>query len=118
FKRVDDLTLRAGSIGRDEQGVVPARQLIAQIAAAAESLDDAKRVRSLHTVFMRPCDARQPVDLVFDTAHVGSTFSTVRAAVEQGGVSRVAALVFLDRGEVELIHHEPSAPLVTSPEET
>ncbi len=110
---------RAWSVPHDSgRPVVEGAQMLAQMMVAAGRSDEAKRVRSAHALFARVGNTTEPLDVSIDVVHSGRSLSSIRAEVRQVGRVLTAALIMLDAGERDVIHHELPMPVGVDPPAT
>jgi acyl-CoA thioesterase II len=96
-------------------GVVFGGQIQAQMIVAAATVDQAKEVKSLHTVFARGADPTQPLEFDVDVLHAGRTFASATIAAVQRGQIKARALALLNDVDSDLIRHQTAPPNVDGP---
>jgi acyl-CoA thioesterase II len=97
--------------------VVEGGQLLgAAIVAAAKSRPD-QRVTSSHMAFVKAASFDEPIQLMVEARHRGSTLSLFDIRIEQGGSLRANALVMTDSGTEDFIRHDEPMPVVPPPDE-
>jgi acyl-CoA thioesterase len=95
--------------------VVFGGQLLAQSIFAASTVDEAKEVKSLHTIFARAGDTGHPLDVDVDAMHTGRAFASATVTFSQGGKLCCRSLALLNAPEPDLIRHQPERPDVGAP---
>jgi acyl-CoA thioesterase-2 len=77
-------------------------QVLAQsVIAASRTVEDDRRIHSLHGYFLRPGDVEQPITFAVDRIHDGRSFSTRRTQAYQNGLpilSMIASFQDVDPG--------------------
>jgi acyl-CoA thioesterase II len=96
-------------------GVVFGGQIQAQMIVAAATVDQAKEVKSLHTVFAREASPTQTLDFDVDVLNAGRTFASATIAAVQSGQVKARAVALLNDVEADLIHHQTAPPNVDGP---
>lgn len=98
---------RAPSIVFGSGSVVFGGLLLAQSLMAGASIDPAKEVKSLHTVFARGASADAPLELDVDVMQNGRTFASGSVTARQGERLCTRSLVLLHAPDPDLIRHQP-----------
>ena len=122
---LDVLQLEAAGEGRftarsvDLTGgaVVFGGQLLAQSIMAAATVDPAKVVKSIHTVFSRGAKLDAPLEIELDVMATGRAFASTAVTIRQDDRVCTRSLVLLSSVEPDLIRHQPESPDVGPPEE-
>jgi acyl-CoA thioesterase-2 len=96
-------------------GVVFGGQLMAQAVVAALAGEDAKRVKTVHTVFARSGRPDAPVEIAVDRMHRGRAFASSTVTIGQGDRLCTRSLVLLTADEPDFIRHADAAPDVAPP---
>jgi acyl-CoA thioesterase-2 len=91
-------------------------QLLAQLVAIASETAPGKQVKSLHVLFPREGDLREPVEFAVSRPQDGRTFAGRQIAGTQGGKTIVTATVSLHALE-EGPEHQLEGPQVGAPED-
>lgn len=107
---------RAQNYELGERGVVFGGQLIAQLIAAAATVDPTKMVKSASAVFARPVLVEEDVELQVDVLQAGRTFASATTSLWQDSKERARAMVLLSAEEPDLIRHGSAMPDVPGPE--
>ena len=105
----------ARNFGEGPGNVVFGGQLLAQAIFAASRADEAKELKSLHTVFARAGATDQPLDVDVDVMHTGRAFASATVTFSQGGRVCCRSLALLNAPEPDLIRHQPDPPDVGAP---
>ncbi|MFG6138555.1 acyl-CoA thioesterase [Halomonas sp. B23F22_10] len=85
------------------------------LSAATHTVDDSRRVHSLHGYFLRPGDASRPVVYQVDAVRDGRSFTTRRiTAIQKGRPIFFCSASF--HGQDHGLDHQPTMPEVPSPE--
>jgi acyl-CoA thioesterase-2 len=98
-------------------GVVFGGQLLGQTIVAGLAGHEAKRVKTVHTVFARSASPDAAVDIVVDRMHAGRAFASSSVTISQGDRLCTRSLVLLSADEPDLIRHADDAPSVPAPED-
>ncbi|MFN0089216.1 MAG: acyl-CoA thioesterase [Acidimicrobiales bacterium] len=126
---LDDLVrlLTLSRLGGDEfEGANPAEQrtriyggqLLGQaLAAAQQTVDDARPVHSLHAYFLAEGDPAQPVRYEVERTRDGRSFSARRVVARQGGRAVFSLLCSLQAPEEGLVHQDGALPADLAPPE-
>lgn len=96
-------------------GVVFGGQLLAQTIVAGATVDPAKEVESVHTVFARGAAQDQPLDIQVEPMHAGRALASATVTVRQGERLCARSLVLLSAVEPDLIRHADAPPAVGPP---
>jgi acyl-CoA thioesterase len=110
-------TFQGSSIVFGAGSVVFGGQLLAQSILAGASVDPAKEVKSIHTVFARGGATDVPLDFEVDVMQAGRTFASASVTARQGGKVCTRSLVLLHAPDPDLISHQPDPPKDGTPEE-
>jgi acyl-CoA thioesterase II len=124
---IDDLvgSLELTEVGPDEYragnvsagpGVIFGGQLMAQSVVAGLVGHDAKRVKTLHTVFARGGRPDAPVEITVDRMHAGRAFASSTVTISQGDRLCARSSVLLSADEPDFIRHADPAPAPPGPE--
>jgi acyl-CoA thioesterase II len=97
------------------RNVVEGGQLLAQAIVAAARSASPQRVTWASMTFPKAASFDSPIDLTVDTLRRGKTFSSVAVRAEQDGKLVAPALVLLDAGAPDTIHHTHDMPDVPGP---
>lgn len=97
--------------------VVFGGQLLAQSVVAGATVDPAKEMQSISTVFARGARPDQPLDIDVDTLSTGRTFSSASVTIRQGDRRCSRSLVVLSTPDVDRIRHVPKAPATVVPDD-
>ena len=108
---------RAANVATGVGGVVFGGQLLAQTIVAAASVDPAKELKTVHTVFARGASPDRPLDIDVETMHVGRALASAAVTVRQGERLCTRSLCLLSAVEPDLIRHAEDAPPSGTPEE-
>ena len=100
-----------GASGRVFGGQIMAQALM----AAGRTVDEERRVHSLHGYFLRPGDSRVPVLFTVDRIRDGRSFSTRRVVAIQHGEAIFEASASFQRRETGF-EHQATVPTLTPPE--
>ncbi len=106
---------RARNFGSGPGAVVFGGQLLAQTIMAAATVDPAKQVKSVHTVFTRTGAVDQPIDVDVDVMHNGRALGSATVTMGQGGKVIARSLVLINAPDPDLIRHQIDAPSVGAP---
>ena len=106
---------QARNFGEGPGAVVFGGQLLAQAVVAGSKADEAKEVKSLHTIFARGGAIDQPLDVDVDVMHTGRAFASATVTFSQGGRLCCRSLMLLSAAEPDLIRHQPDRPDVGAP---
>lgn len=99
-------------------GVIFGGQLLAQSVMAGLAGHDAKRVKTVHTVFARSGRPDAPVEVAVDRMHDGRAFASSTVTISQGARLCARSLVLLSADEPDFVRHADAAPAsVGSPPE-
>ena len=115
LEAVGDGRYRAQNFGEGPGMVVFGGQLLAQALVAGSMADEAKEVKSLHTIFARSGAIDQPLDVDVDVMHTGRAFASATVSFSQGGRVCSRSLVLLTAPDPDLIRHQPDRPDVGRP---
>jgi acyl-CoA thioesterase II len=96
--------------------VVFGGQLLAQSMVAAARGVEAKRVKTLHTVFARGAAPDQPVEITVDRVHAGRALASSTVTISQGSRICTRSMVLLSAEEPDLIRHAEEAPALAPPD--
>lgn len=88
----------------------------AQALLAAGLTAPGRRVHSMHTYFLRPGDARRPVDFDVVGLQEGRTFSARRVTARQDDEVLLEAMASFKHDTADDTHYQPQMPDVTGPE--
>ncbi|MBM6404264.1 acyl-CoA thioesterase II [Phycicoccus sp. CSK15P-2] len=112
----EDITLFRGQSQKQPHGRVFGGQVLAQgVVASGRTVDDSRRLHSIHAYFMRPGDDTQPITFSVERMRDGRSFSTRRVHAIQRGkpiLSMSASFQVPDGG----LDHQDTAPEVPGPE--
>ncbi len=89
----------------------------AQALTAASLTAPDRAPHSVHTYFLRPGDARHPVEFEVTTLQEGRTFSARRVTAYQDGQILLEAMSSFKAGGVGAGGYQPTAPQVPQPDE-
>jgi acyl-CoA thioesterase len=106
---------RAGNAGAGH-GVIFGGQLLAQSVVAGLAGHDAKRVKTVHTIFARGGRPDAPVEIGVDRMHAGRAFASSTVTISQGDRLCARSLVLLSADEPDFIRHADAAPVSPGPE--
>ena len=95
-------------------GVVFGGQLLAQSLVAAVAGHEAKRAKTLHTVFARGASPDAPLEIVVEPMHAGRAFASSTVTISQGERLCARSIVLL-ADEPDFITHADPAPAVAAP---
>lgn len=95
--------------------VVEGSQMLGQAIVAAGRHAPGRRAVSAHIVFLRPADARQPLDLELEEVSAGRTFATLAVDVRQTGRRCATGTLLLDATAPDVIRHGVMPPDVPGP---
>ena len=98
--------------------VVFGGQLLAQTIVAAATVDPAKSVKSVHTVFARGASTDRPLEFAVDVMQQGRSFASATVTISQGERLCTRSLVLLHAPDPDLIRHQDAAPEVPSAAES
>jgi acyl-CoA thioesterase-2 len=98
------------------RGVVLGGQLIGQAIVAASRHEPAKRVLTASTVFDRPAQREETVDLTVHTMHSGRAFGSCTVEISQGDRHLARSQMLLHAPEADLIRHTASMPETDGPD--
>jgi acyl-CoA thioesterase-2 len=98
-------------------GVVFGGQLLAQAIVAGATIDPAKEVKTVHTIFARGGSLDQPLDIDVEAMHTGRALASATVTIRQGDRLCTRSLVLLSAVEPDLIRHGVDAPKVGAPED-
>ena len=115
LEKLDDNRFRAASVPDPERTVVFGGQLLGQMIVAANLVEPAKKVRSVHAIFARAGDIRIPIDVDVDVIHQGRTLSSFSVRMSQGDRLICQGLVLSDVGEPDLISESQVRPVRPGP---
>jgi acyl-CoA thioesterase len=82
---------------------------------AAATVDPAKEVQSIHTIFARGASFDAPLEIELDVMATGRAFASTSVTISQGGRVCTRSLVLLSAPDPDLIRHQPTAPVVGPP---
>jgi acyl-CoA thioesterase len=108
---------RAQNFSAGPGGVVFGGQLLAQSIVAGATIDPAKEVKSIHTVFARGGALDTPLDIEVEAMHTGRALASATVTVRQGERLCTRSLVLLSAVEPDLIRHGVGVPAVAGPAE-
>ena len=108
-------TFRARNFLEGAGNVVFGGQILAQAIVAASSIDPAKALKSVHTIFARGADREQPLDIEVEAMHVGRALASATVTVRQGDRLCTRSLALLSATEPDLIRFGAPAPAVGGP---
>ena len=98
------------------RGVVFGGQLLGQAIVAATKTHNAKRVKSIQTVFAKGLRVTDPVDIKVESLYEGRNIGGVSIDFVQDGRTCASSLLLTDVEEADLIHHQtPVMPDVPAP---
>ncbi len=106
---------RAAHVDTGSGGVVFGGQILAQTIMAAASVDPAKEIKSVHTVFARGASPDRPLDIDVEPVHVGRALASASVSVRQGDRLCTRSLCLLSAEEPDLIRHAAEAPATGPP---
>lgn len=123
---VDLLDVRSDGEGRYMGGdradwrrpVVEGSHMLAQAIVAAGRHAPGRRAVSAHMVFMRPADARHPVNFDLEELTAGRTFTALAVHAGQGGRRCATGTLLLDVTAPDVIRHGARPPDVPGPYDT
>ncbi|HEY4928224.1 MAG TPA: acyl-CoA thioesterase domain-containing protein [Acidimicrobiales bacterium] len=95
--------------------VVFGGQLLAQSILAGATIDPAKEVKSIHTVFARGASTTAPLEFDVDAMQSGRTFASAAVTIRQDDRLCTRSLVLLHAPDPDFIEHQPGPPDVGSP---
>jgi acyl-CoA thioesterase-2 len=98
-------------------GVVFGGQLLAQAIVAGATVDPAKEVKTVHTIFARGGDPSKPLDIEVEELHTGRALASAAVTIRQGERLCTKSLVLLSAVEPDLIRHACEAPSVGKPDD-
>jgi acyl-CoA thioesterase len=96
-------------------GVVFGGQLLAQAVVAALVGHDAKRVKTIHTVFARAGSPDAPVEIAVERLHAGRALASSAVTISQGDRICTKSIVLLTADEPDFIRHADTAPPLSDP---
>ncbi|MGH8917204.1 MAG: acyl-CoA thioesterase [Actinomycetes bacterium] len=96
--------------------VVFGGQLLAQSVVAGATIDPAKEVQSISTVFARGARPDQPLEIDVDTLSTGRSFSSASVTIRQGDRCCARSLVLLSAPDPDRIRHAPRIPSIPVPD--
>jgi acyl-CoA thioesterase len=111
-------TFRADSMEFGAGAVVFGGQQLAQTIVAAATVDPAKSVKSVHTVFARGASTDRPLEFAVDVMQQGRSFASATVTISQGERLCTRSLVLLHAPDPDLIRHQDAAPEVPSAAES
>jgi acyl-CoA thioesterase-2 len=80
-------------------------QVLAQsVIAASRTVEDDRRIHSLHGYFLRPGDVEQPITFAVDRIHDGRSFSTRRTQAYQNGLPILSMIASFQDADPGLDH--------------
>jgi acyl-CoA thioesterase-2 len=97
-------------------GVIFGGQLLAQSVIAGLTGHDAKRVKTVHTIFARGGRPDAPVEIAVDRMHAGRAFASSTVTISQGDRLCARSLVLLSADEPDFIRHADPAPAAPGPD--
>ena len=109
-----DRSWSGGSLDFGAGAVVFGGQLLAQTIVAAATVDPAKTVKSVHTVFARGASTDLPLEFAVDVMQQGRSFASASVTVSQGERLCTRSLVLLHAPDPDLIRHQDAVPDVPS----
>jgi len=118
LERTGDTRWRGNSIEFGGGPVVFGGQLLAQTIVAAATVDPAKVVKSVHTVFARGASADTPLEVDVEVMQQGRSFASATVTIGQGDRLCTRSLVLLHAPDADLIRHQLPAPDVMSAEDS
>lgn len=96
-------------------GVIFGGQLLGQSIVAALAGHEAKRVKTIHTVFARSGSPDAPVEITVDRMHTGRAFASSTVTIGQGDRLCTRSIVLLSADEPDFIRHAVPMPDVPPP---
>jgi acyl-CoA thioesterase II len=114
---VDEGRFRATNFDTGFGGVVFGGQLVGQAIVAGSTVDPAKEIKSVHTVFARGGSLDQTLDIDVEPMHTGRALSSATVTIRQGERLCTRSLCLLSATEPDLIRHADPAPAVGTPED-
>ncbi len=108
---------RAANVAAGVGGVVFGGQLLAQTIVAAATVDPAKELKTVHTIFARGASPDRPLEIDVEAMHVGRALASAAVTVRQGERLCTRSLCLLSAVEPDLIRHAEGAPPVGTPED-
>ena len=114
LERTGDTTWRGGNMVFGGGRVVFGGQLLAQTIVAAATVDPAKSVKSVHTVFARGGSTDAPLEFDVDVMANGRSFASASVTVRQGDRICTRSLCLLHTPDPDLIRHQDDPPAVMS----
>ncbi len=92
-------------------------QVVGQaLSAAAQTVDPARQVHSLHAYFMRHGDASKPIVYTVDPIRNGRSFSTRRVVAVQDGQAIFSLMASFQVAETSFDHQSATMPDVPDPD--
>ncbi|MGO8873032.1 MAG: acyl-CoA thioesterase [Acidimicrobiales bacterium] len=108
-------TWRGSSIDFGAGSVVFGGQLLAQSIMLGATVDPAKEVKSIHTVFARGASLDGPLEFDVDVMQKGRSFASASVTARQGDRLCSRSLVLLHAPDPDLIRHQPPSPAGADP---
>jgi acyl-CoA thioesterase-2 len=108
---------RAQNFSEGQGGVIFGGQLLAQSIVAGATIDPAKEVKTIHTVFARGGALDKPVDIEVEAMHTGRALASATVTIRQGERLCTRSVVLLSAVEPDLIRHGVEVPQVVPAEE-
>jgi acyl-CoA thioesterase-2 len=110
-----DADLFLGNPGRGEGRLFGGMVAAQAVIAAGRSVEDGRRLHSLHSYFLRPGRHDVPLRFVVSRIRDGKTFTTRHVTAHQAGETIFDLSASFTRAEAGLAHQDP-APQVPGPE--
>src|SRR5581483_8632144 len=115
LEAVGEGRFRAANVDTEFGGVVFGGQILAQTIVAASTVDPAKEIKSVHTVFARGASPDRPLDIDVEPVHVGRALASATVSVRQGDRLCTRSLCLLSADEPDLVRHAVEPPETGGP---
>lgn len=113
---VGDDRYRASNIA-SEHNVVFGGQLLGQSVMAGLAGQEAKTVKTIHTVFARAASPEAPLDITVERMHGGRSVASSTVTISQGDQICTRSLVLLSADEADVIRHADTPRSPSSPDD-
>jgi acyl-CoA thioesterase II len=100
-----------------EHNVVFGGQLLAQSVMAGLAGQEAKTVKTIHTVFARAASPEAPLDITVERMHGGRSVASSTVTISQGDQICTRSLVLLSADEADVIRHADTPRSSSSPDD-
>jgi acyl-CoA thioesterase len=101
-----------------EHNVVFGGQLLAQSVMAGLAGQEAKKVKTIHTVFARAASPEAPLDITVDRMHGGRSVGSSAVTISQSDQICARSLVLLSADEEDVIRHADTPRSSSIPDDT